>query len=475
MPGFYGANWGRNSRRSVRGGPQVRLRDRFSLGGVLFTSLFLLAAVLVGLAAARWGVLTLAAMAALGLLAWLVTRPADQIVGYVLLLHVAAFVLVPFLALGPTLLAAAVGGLLLFDFAALGKARRAIHAPAGLIPLTALLVMTLAVTGLSRGFDNTSSGALILPLLMFPSFLLAGNLTATERRIAMRGLVILALIQVGIAALESSEIIEAPWSRFVDFGPDNALIPDLPRARGTMLHALPLAMLLLVALALLFQPEVSWSRRVRIPLGAACVLGCVLAGSRSGVLMCVVLVVFFAGSTARRWRRPAGALAFVVLAAALEGAGFFRSGPVRTLLESGSTYQRAELIDVVPRLLGQPWAAATFGNGWGAAKELFARGYLQRTGFEAVDNQFVTTFTVVGLIGLALLVAIFLLVWANASRSMRAGLVVLVASFNVFDVLAWHSTTLITAVVLGLAASRAPVASSTEPAVAAGAASTRSA
>ncbi|MFF2296851.1 hypothetical protein [Arthrobacter sp. NPDC058127] len=239
----------------------------------------------------------------------------------------------------------------------------------------------------------------------------------------------------------------------------NQIVSGLIRSQGTLAHPLPLALLLLVALALLVRGAGPKNGLLKVCTGVLLFAGCFAAGSRSALAVATVLV--FLGVGKRLWKALVVGiplLTIVVLIAIC--AGFLESDVYRRFIESSSLSHRGGAVDAVPGLLhNQDLLATVFGNGYFSAYQLFRAGLLQVGDFFAVDNQFVMTLAEGGLITLAVLVTLILLALKRIHRSYRLGLLSVVVFFVSFDVLSWPSGIALFGVFLGLAFS-APAVSS---------------
>lgn len=424
--------------------------------GMIAATAVIAAITVVGL---KWPLLTIGALlAGLGLL-WLITVQADRVAGYAVVFHVGALVAVPALALGISQASGVFGAILGVDVIAWLRNRRAATAHPGQRWLLLLLAFIAMVTLL---FSNTEGavGWAMIAAAMLPAYLLVEQCNPAERRIVMRALILLALLQAVIAVAEFM-VLEAPlwgYSAYDEFGDPipsvSGVLPPHERSQGTMAHALPMSFLLVVGLALLLRRDLGFRNVSRWFGCALLVVGCLFAGSRSGLIVCALLLVFYAGWMTSPGRRAAGWVLTTVGVAWLWMTGFFLTDAITRLTESGSVYHRAELLDVIPRLfLQQSFPSVVFGNGWGASDDLFAAGLLQRTGFTVVDNQLVSVMVAGGLVG-TLLFGLFLVKTFQASSPrMQPALLAGLSMFVIFDVLGWHATAAIFATVAALSVS----------------------
>lgn len=269
---------------------------------------------------------------------------------------------------------------------------------------------------------------------------------------------------VGLASLESAyaifEMLARPkplwgYASITSSGDPNLMhnqiVTTLIRAQGTMGHPLPLALLLLVALALVIRGIGPSGRLAKALLVAVLFVGCFAAGSRSALAVAVLLVFLGIG----RQRMKAIAVGGYLLGLSLLYAfslGAFESEAFERFTGSDSVSHRAGALDAVPGLLEkQDLFSTVFGNGYFSAYQLFRAGFLQRGHFFAIDNQFVMTLVEGGLLGLAALAVLIFVAMKKIDPAIRLGFLSVVAFFLTFDVLSWPSGMVLFATFVGLA------------------------
>lgn len=383
----------------------------------------------------------------------------DRLVGYMAVFCIGFMALAP-LHLVPS--AIRFGQLLVFFLIAtvvlLRRARPAAHWR--LIGLFAVyLVVTLAST-----LIDSLSGALfqyVVHAVVGLTFLTLGVLASpAERTMIIRFIIGLAAVQAVYAVVETITLppvlwaspvpstFATPYSRL-----SSEIIPGLLRAQGTFGHPLLLSMFLAVAMALTARHEFT-NPRNRVALAVLFLAGALATGSRSTLLIMIVLVLFAFGRQQMSMLR--GVLLALSIGVVAYFGGFFGSTVVDRFSESGSVSHRAGAIDAVPRLLSQPIEQVLIGNGWYSREYLFDRGFLQLDGFLAVDNQFVSLLVTAGLLGVALFVAIIATsVWL-APAGLRPALFAAFAMYIVFDVNEFPAPWAMLALLLGLVAHRLP-------------------
>lgn len=225
----------------------------------------------------------------------------------------------------------------------------------------------------------------------------------------------------------------------------NEILAGMPRSQATMGHPLLLTMLLLTAFGFALRATFKTRRRRRIICGLL-IVGIICAGSRSGLAIAVVFLLFTVGSGRFSTRR-------VTIAAILAGVAV-AAAPAQLLgVTEGddSASHRFELFSVVPKLFRyQDHATILYGNGWASRELLYGRGLLQTDGFVAIDNQVVSLFTTSGLVGLAIFCAAAVVALVRAPYGVRLALGAGLLMFMVFDVLEFPATWAILALVMGM-------------------------
>lgn len=255
------------------------------------------------------------------------------------------------------------------------------------------------------------------------------------------------------AAYAVYELLTDPAPLWVGARPDpyggttrlsNDLLEGFSRAQGSFGHPLPLAALLLTALAIVlwrsYRDGFSGRRLLLVTLLLA---GGAAAGSRSATLVAVVLVLVATRKL----------VIFVVLAAAAAVMLLWADLQAQydRLIGSGSITHRLGAIDALERLGDRPDGRAWIGDGAASAPRLFHQQYFQNDGLEAVDNQVVLTVAQNGWLGLALLALVLVIAARRARGLVRVLLLVLVAQFAIFDLLGWPSVALLLWIVIGVA------------------------
>lgn len=296
--------------------------------------------------------------------------------------------------------------------------------------------------------------ALLLTACAIPTFFLASNLTENELRVVSIAVFVMLAVEVCLSFAEATRIISAIYSVSADrltASTDlqqNTIVADWERSTGTLLHALPLSFLAITAagLATVKTATFRWSRLVRLIVFAMAVATCVFASARSSLIVLALLAIL----TFPLGRRVAKFLQVALISAAvlmllIEG-GFFESQQVVSLFGSGSVTHRVGIASMVPLLGQEPVLNLFFGSGNDAVNLL--RDLMPNDGWLAVDNQFISTMLMTGLIGLVLLVIVLVAAWRNAP-GWRTVFTAQLAMFAIFDVVLWQSSLVLLMVVLG--------------------------
>jgi hypothetical protein len=322
-------------------------------------------------------------------------------------------------------------------------------------------VLVVALAGVTAASPDRYALLRFAPfvLAVAPLFLLQNGSDDGARRRTLRFVVVLGVAEAILAIAEPllgspqlwapAKITAAGLAKTLP----NPLLPELVRSQGTLGHPLTLAVLLLVAVALLVRDAAGLPARLRVVLGAVLGAGLLASGSRSSLLLAVVLVIVLVP----RWRLGRHAVAVAAVVVAVVATGVVVAVPVLAgWVASGSTTHRLGALDAVPTLLRQPPIRLLLGNGWASSSRIFDQGLLQNDGLKAVDEQFVLMLSQGGLLALALLVALLVLALRGAGRALLPAVLAVAATMLVFDVLAWPSSAALTALVVGAAAAPRP-------------------
>lgn len=225
----------------------------------------------------------------------------------------------------------------------------------------------------------------------------------------------------------------------------STILPGLSRAQATLAHPLPLAFILLLALAVaLIVPA---RRRSRQLLTVAVLLGGMVATGSRNALVFALLVLLVA------WARRLNHARVLIYMLAVASVGVGLALLINSnLVETGSFTHRVGALESVNRLFGeQSMRNLAFGTGADGIIDLFSRGVLQDDGLHAVDNQYVFSLAASGVVGLLATVAAFVIAALRGSEVVRLGVAVIALQAVVFDLLAWPATALLAWMLVGMA------------------------
>lgn len=254
----------------------------------------------------------------------------------------------------------------------------------------------------------------------------------------MRNLIIgLAVFEAGLAIVEST-VLKAPIigiARTIDAY--NPFIPTLLRAQGTLAHPLVLALFLLVGLALVLAAR-DLRLLCRAPAIALLIAGCVFTGSSTTVILGMVVIVAFlllrTGPTVALYTT----LWMVILALGLIASNGVPAFLFDDLNERTAQHRLNSFLAVPTLFDGRTAIEVLFGSG--SVPDLYARGILVNDGFYAIDNQFVTTFALGGILGVFATGVFALIVVRNTRERL---LIVTHALFFLtalsFDFMLWYA------------------------------------
>ncbi|NIL77581.1 hypothetical protein [Rhodococcus sp. B10] len=232
----------------------------------------------------------------------------------------------------------------------------------------------------------------------------------------------------------------------------STLIDGFERAQGTLGHPLVLAALALIAVSMIVATDAVAKAHYRVALIVLLAGGIVASGSRNAVLVLIALVLVTWGAST--WGAMAARGLFFGVPLALIGLALSEDR-IRELLDSGSFTHRAGAIAVVPRLSDvRGFLSMAFGDGSASTPRLLNAGLLQSDRFLAIDNQFLLLFIQYGLAGLVLICGLIFAAIQRDAGAVRLMLVVWIAQFFIFDVLAWPSSAILLWLCVGLAYSR---------------------
>lgn len=269
--------------------------------------------------------------------------------------------------------------------------------------------------------------------------LVASQLTARERVLVLRAVVVVAAVESLWAAVELVAHLTPLWGYRGDYVRTNPLFGDsIARAQGSMGHPIVLGMITGIGVLLVWTNRVGFRPGVRAAAFVVCGGGVVLSGTRSVLLALVVAVVVHLLLRGRlaAWLRNTVLVAVAATVVVLLNFGISRL--VDELVASGSWVHRIGSIAAVPDLLARPLGQSLWGSGFGSEVSLFTHGYIPSTyGLQVVDDFLVYLLGTTGIVGLAGFLAITVWAFVRADRQGRALVVFFVLMFLSFDVLVW--------------------------------------
>jgi hypothetical protein len=322
----------------------------------------------------------------------------------------------------------------------------------------ALVVYFVILAGyqLVAGLNLQSQAAVLLVFWMLSLAAVLAKCDATAIKLVVGIIIGVACVESVLGVLEVAGIAHPLWG-YLGTGKTleervNFLVPQLPgRAVATMAQPIPLGLLAGFGFILVLFGWTAKRLTFRITVAVVLACGVAVSGTRSAVL-CAAICVAFAfiqyGSTATKVRNA------IIVAIALGFSSALVDLPgllgLTNIQDSFSYTNRLNSISSFASLFSRPVNQVLFGSGPSSNSTLNAFQYLQADGFSAIDNQFVTTFAVTGILGLALIVAAIVLGFTEASLQGRAVLLFSTAMFFSFDSLTWSSSAVLFMVAAGL-------------------------
>lgn len=309
-----------------------------------------------------------------------------------------------------------------------------LRAPKLLLPVAAVAGLPLFSTFVS-GTAEPDPYYLLTGVVGFLTFLLVGNAYEKEKVTLKRTFVLLGLVQVLLVFFEVGTGQPLVGNK-ITLSVVNPFIPSLDRAQGTLGHPLALSCVLLVALALSLGMKMRLV--LRLASAAALILGIVLTGSSTSLLIGMAIVVWAIVARRRFVARVFGVLFLVLVALSFPVWGEVPQG-LQDDLTGNNISHRSLTLASVPGLLSLQGVYQTlFGNGIGSATELYETGVLIDDGFRVIDNQLVTTLVQAGIIGLVALLVIMFRAFKRGSRETKALVIIFGMLAMSFDFLAWY-------------------------------------
>ncbi|MGH1523877.1 O-antigen ligase family protein [Leifsonia sp. L25] len=285
----------------------------------------------------------------------------------------------------------------------------------------------------------------------------ASSLSRAELRMVYATIAGLTAVQVGLAFAEILVLAEPIWG-YAGTIRYNPFTNDVyARAQGTFGHPIVFAVYIGIAMIVAWSNPARWSQKWRLANLTVATVGLALSGTRSAVAAVAVglLVHIALNSSLTSWLRAAlgvGAVIVVLLNIDI-GIGAL----VDNLLDSGSWTHRLGAAESVGALLDRPPMEAWFGTGFGGEAVLYDRGLMQQTFLRAVDNMLVYALGTTGIVGLIALLALWIVAFCFADRTIKAVLAMLFAMFFSFDLFTWMNIGVITSLMIALPRADKPV------------------
>jgi hypothetical protein len=282
----------------------------------------------------------------------------------------------------------------------------------------------------------------------------ASSLDQSELRLFYSALIWVAALQALIGILELFVFGEPVWG-YRGMARENPFFDgEYDRVQGTMGHPIPYSVLQAAGFIVAWSNPARWRWGWRLLALAVCAAGLVISGTRSAALAVVVALLVHLAMNTRLTTWLRGLFAVGAVGVVLVNIDVGIPKLVEELLDSGSWTHRLGALESVPTLLARQTGEALFGNGFGSELLLYERGYMQQHYLQVVDNMIVYALGTMGVIGLIVFLAWWLIGFVFADRVVRALLVMFFAMFFSFDVLVWMYTGILLSLVMALPATR---------------------
>lgn len=270
--------------------------------------------------------------------------------------------------------------------------------------------------------------------------LLCARMSADDRRVVLRGLLWVMLLQTAIGVWDVFLGGGTPlWGYRGSLVPTNHLFSaDVTRAQGTMGHPIVFGMFAGLGFILAWSNQIGLGWRARLLWLGVAATGLVISGTRSAIAAVAATVVF------HLVLRPSIAVWIrnVVIGGTIAGIiailNFGITERVNALIDSGSWVHRLASLTSVPTLVGRDPGEAWFGSGFGSEQSLFQDGYIKLTyGLEVVDNFWVYLLGTTGIVGVSIFLGCIIAAFVMADRQGRVMLAYVVAMGFSFDLFVW--------------------------------------
>jgi hypothetical protein len=296
-----------------------------------------------------------------------------------------------------------------------------------------------------RSVASTLLGSAVLA----GSVICAARCTRPDRLLFARCLLLVAALASFFAVAQQLGVVSNGYGYLSErgsgglVGQNNILGGHWARSTGTFGHPIVLSMLLAVAACEAACGATLRRNTMRVSMVAVCLVGILASGTRSAIIALGLGLIYwlFQLRTGRWWRLPLGALGLAAGGVGLADLLAQASG------ELSYTHRMASLRGIADLISSRSLLENLIGSG-GDMGRLVAGGFMAGADVLAVDNEFVRTLAVSGIVGLGLLTMWILRSLRRLSPTGRvAGCVILVFWFF-FDAFLWSVPALLTACVL---------------------------
>lgn len=345
--------------------------------------------------------------------------------------------------------AALVAAASLVLLAEMRSSRRARGSRIALVSSGLWWVLVGAVASIADSYSMTRWATQVLFVLVIGWSV--SRCTPDDLRRFLNGLIVVLAAQTVLAVLEVWGPIEPLWGYRFGLRRENPFLPSFTRAQATFGHPLVYGFAAGLGLVLAGANPGGLRARWRVPLLALLAGGVLLSGTRSAALSAAIGLAVFALTATRvlTWLRAAALV--TIIAGVVLLLDFGLADFVSDTIDSGSFVHRSESIDAISALLHRSGWQWWWGSGYGSETTLFRDGYIRLTfGLPVVDNFFVYVLGTMGVVGLAVTVALLVMTFVRGQRYVRALVVYCTAMFFSFDVTVWLSSGLLLFLVVAL-------------------------
>lgn len=309
------------------------------------------------------------------------------------------------------------------------------------VVIASFILQALATAAVSDPYEWETLA--LTGAVVYAGLIVGGSATHLGLWKPLAGLILAIAAGQAVLGLIELQFLDAPlWrgGRILANGQSvalrNEIIPSMTRAQGTLGHPLPYAFTLILGCALLMRS--AGSRKFgKFLLWVLLASGVIASGSRNAIVLFVIVTMLGLIKP-----RSAGRFGFAAFAAAIGGilALPMIMEQVERLTGSGSVFHRVGALESIDSLIfDRGIIPFLVGDGTASTPRLFASGFLQSDGLQAVDNQYVLTLAQEGTIGMIILLLILAFAFRRADATLKLLLFAVVAEGMIFDLLTWPS------------------------------------